>query len=248
MNLVILINTDQTDERRYVLGDHRAEHIRSILKLKVGDEFEAGLLNGPIGKARILSDDGVVIEVEIGGLREPSADPVAIHLICALPRPQTVKKVLQTIATMGVERCDFIRANRVERSFYQSPLIAEQNFMSYILEGLAQGKRTKLPEVAVHERFRPFMEDVLPTLDSGRERALRLLPDPEAAETLDKVFEQSSRVILAIGPEGGWVPFETELMESLGFVRYRLSRSILRVETAVTAALAQMELLTMRPR
>ena len=246
MNLIILTDTDRSDGDRYRLEDHRAEHIRAVLKLGAGDRFEVGLLDGPVGKARIVGDDGTNIEVEVLGLTERAPDPVEIHLVCALPRPQTVKKVLATIATMGVKRCDFIRANRVERSYYQSPLLAADNFRPYLIEGLAQGKRTRLPEVQVHERFKPFFEDFLPKLEAGKKTALRLLPDPAAEAELSQVFGGPKRVILAIGPEGGWVPFETELMASLGFVRYRLSNSILRVETAVTAALAQIELLTMQ--
>ena len=51
----------------------------------------------------------------------------------------------------------------------------------------------------------------------------------------------------AVGPEGGWVPFELNLMQSLGFNPFTLGRWTLRVEHAVTAALSQIELMRMRP-
>jgi hypothetical protein len=50
-------------------------------------------------------------------------------------------------------------------------------------------------------------------------------------------------VEIAIGPEGGWIDRELETFQEAGFQPVRLGPWILRVETAVTAALAQIELL-----
>ena len=47
---------------------------------------------------------------------------------------------------------------------------------------------------------------------------------------------------MAIGPEGGWNEFEISLMEDKGFIKYKLSENILRVENAITAALSQIEM------
>ena len=49
--------------------------------------------------------------------------------------------------------------------------------------------------------------------------------------------------MLAIGPESGWNEYEINFMEVIGFKKFKLSENILRVETAVTASLAQIELL-----
>jgi len=245
MNLIILTETDQIDEHRYSLNDHRAEHIRSILKLSIGDTVETGLLNGPCGHARIEAiNDGMIVlvweETTESFLSTPSVD-----LICALPRPQTLKKILITSAMMGVRSLHLIRANRVEKSFFQSPLIQPDNQLPYLLEGLSQGKSTQLPEVHVHNRFRRFIEDRLNELDNGTDGAsLRLLCNTEATASLDDVFDSNADcVTIAIGPEGGWVPFEIELMQNHRFQPFSLGRWTLRVEHAVTAALSQLELL-----
>ncbi|MEA3296509.1 MAG: RsmE family RNA methyltransferase, partial [candidate division Zixibacteria bacterium] len=70
-------------------------------------------------------------------------------------------------------------------------------------------------------------------------------PDKETFRGLDKLYHDQQNILPAIGPEGGWVPFETELMERVGFQRFSLGRWTLRVETAVTAVLSQVELLRM---
>jgi RsmE family RNA methyltransferase len=139
------------------------------------------------------------------------------------------------------------RANRVEKSYFQSPLLQAENQLGYLVEGLAQGKLTRLPQVSVHDQFRKFYEDELPliTTDSSL-RPQRLVACQETEDSLHNVFDiAAGQVVPAIGPEGGWVPFEIELMKSLGFRPFTLGRWTLRVEHAVTAALSQLELLRM---
>ncbi|MGF6327455.1 16S rRNA U1498 N3-methylase RsmE [Pseudomonas sp. BS3782 TE3695] len=47
-------------------------------------------------------------------------------------------------------------------------------------------------------------------------------------------------VTLAIGPEGGWIPYEIDLLGKSGLQPVQLGERILRVETAVTALLARL--------
>jgi len=245
MNMVILTESDAVGVNTYRLFDRRAEHIRSVLKLGEGDTLEVGLLDGPQGRALIKSVTGDSVELVCNRLREIPVVRPAIDLICALPRPQTLKKVLLTSAMMGVRSLHLIRANRVEKSYFQSPLIEPENQMPYLIDGLSQGRLTHLPEVHIHDRFRPFFEDRLGSLaGSCGGLILRLLCSDDDANSLSTVFDPHANcVTMAIGPEGGWVPFEIELMQSLGFRPFTLGRWTLRVEHAVTAALSQIELL-----
>ena len=248
MNLIILTDDDRFGEDRYRLTDRRAEHIRAVLGLVVGHAVQVGLLNGPMGTAVVeaVTSDAITLRVE-RLVDSPGISP-AIDLICALPRPQTLKKVLLTSAMMGVRRLDLIRANRVEKSYYQTPLLQPRHFMPFLIDGLSQGKLTRLPQVTVHERFRPFFEDCLP--ERAREQGgwdMKLLPDTEAGRSLAGLWRGGHKsVLVAIGPEGGWVPFEIDLMKQLGFESVSLGRWTLRVEHAVTAILSQVELLRMR--
>lgn len=243
MNIIILTDSDWIDDNKYLVSGHRADHIRTILKLQKGDSLEIGLLDGPRGNAIIenIDDKGVLILLE-NMLEQVNAGP-NIDIICALPRPQTLKKVLITCGMMQVRRLFLIRANRVEKSYYHSPLLNPENYQPFLIEGLSQGKFTRLPEVKIFERFKPFFEDEFPKIeyDIG-ESCRKLLPDSEEGTNLNDVFDGSSHnIILAIGPEGGWVPFEIELMQSLGFKKFSLGPWVLRVEHALTAALAQIE-------
>ena len=91
-----------------------------------------------------------------------------------------------------------------------------------------------VPSVTMHRRFRPFVEDELPALAGASHRLVA-----HAAAHVSHVPAEGE-VTLAIGPEGGWVPFELDLLGDHGFRPWSLGPRVLRVETAVVAALGRL--------
>lgn len=243
MNLIILENTDHITGTTYRIEGPRFRHIRTVLKAKLGDNIEAGLLNGPTATAKIIELTKTSATLDCTFADPTPQQTPAIDLICALPRPQTLKKVLQTAATMGVENIYLTNANRVEQCYFSASAMDSQNIKPQLLAGLAQGKRTILPKVQIHPRFRCFFEETLPRIESQQPSSLKLTADVNATDCLNpQTVKIAPRIILAIGPEGGWVDFELEIMARAGFKRFKLSNSTLRVENAVVAAIAQIEL------
>ena len=242
MNIIILAKYDKVDETTYTISDNRANHIIKILKSDIGDVLEIGLLNDSIGKAEVLEIDKISVKLKIIELSKLEDEPTQIDIICALPRPQTLKKVLNTIATMGASNLYLIRSEKVEKSYFHSPLLEEKNYSKYLLEGLSQGKRVNLPQVSIHKKFKPFFENNILQNDND---TVKLLAHPNEESFLNnKMLNGKNKIVLAIGPEGGWNDFEINFMVEKGFEKYKLSQNILRVETAVTAALAQIELVS----
>ena len=90
-------------------------HILEILGSKVGDVVRVGLLNGPQGRGMIERVEGGEIVMQCHWDDRGVDEDFVIDLICALPRPQTLKKVLMSAATMRVRRIHLVRANRTEK-------------------------------------------------------------------------------------------------------------------------------------
>ena len=259
MNILLFKDTE-IKGTRLKLADHRAEHVRKILKLGPGNTLRIGMINGRRGTGRILSVDEQRVELEVSLDQEPHPEP-EVSLILALPRPIMVQRIFKQAATMGVRELHLIRSRRVEKSFFHSPVLQPEKIQALLIEGLEQATDTRLPSVHVHHYFKPFIEEVAPTL-AGR----KLLADPGARQSLPEVFgalhpagsgDDSGRregenrparapscpVVLAIGPEGGWNEFEIEMFARLGFAPFTLGPRILHVDTAVVALLAQISLL-----
>ena len=133
MNLIILKEQDKLTGDTYILKDNRAEHIRSILKLSVDDQLEIGILKGSIGTAVIEKITETEIRLKITDLSDPPQVIPVVDLICALPRPQTLKKILFTTAMMNVRQLHLVRAKRVEKSYYQSPLLQQINYEPFLI-------------------------------------------------------------------------------------------------------------------
>jgi RsmE family RNA methyltransferase len=217
--------------------------MQTVLHSVAGDDIEIGLLNGPRGIGRIVSIDSQEAVVEVERLQEHPVPQLTVDLICAITRPKILRKVLYVAAMMGVRSLHLIRTNRTEKSYLLSPLLEAENYLPYLLDGLSQGRQTRLPVVYLHPLFRPFVEDELPMLP-GFSESPKIVADLGAGNFLDRVLHERtfSQIFLAVGPEGGWVDFERELLSVHGFSQFSLGQATLRVEFALTAALSQIEM------
>ena len=242
MNLLLLESHEITADNTVILSDRRSEHIIRILACKPGDTVRVGVINGPVGIGEIVSIKNTEVALRFTPEGPPSEQP-PLDLILGLVRPIMLKKILAQAASLGVGRIFLINANRVEKSFFGASLLKNERYRSYLIEGLEQAKVTYLPQVSIHQRFRPFVEDFVPTIAKSYSRLL--LAHPEAGEALKQVTgtEISGRTLLAVGPEGGWVDFEIEKFLGQSFVPVSLGDRVLRTDTAVVALLSQLMVL-----
>ncbi len=241
VNLLLLLDEDFLPDGTARLTGRRAQHAREVLRAEPGETLRIGRLGGLVGTGEVLENTAGLLHLRVS-LTEPPPARAGVDLLLAIPRPKALKKVLPAVASLGVDRVVLVNAARVEKSYFDSKVLAPDFIQELLLQGLEQARDTRLPEVLVRERFRPFVEDELDTV-FGRE-ALRLLPHPPARQPLTATgVGMAPRVVLAIGPDGGWVPFEAELLEAQGFHPFTLGPRILRVETAVPVLLGQVALL-----
>ncbi|MCP8689554.1 16S rRNA (uracil(1498)-N(3))-methyltransferase [Marinobacterium sedimentorum] len=234
MNLILLFDDDFIAPARVRLSDRRYAHIRAVQQPEAGETLKVGLLNGAIGRARVLSVDDQSIELETC-LEETPPTALPLTLIMALPRPKMLKRTLQTIATMGVKRLCLINSYRVDKSYWSSPLLGDDTIREQLLLGLEQAGDTQLPDVSLHKRFKPFVEDELPAIAADT-RALVAHPY-EASECPPA---EQTPTTLAIGPEGGFIRYEVEKLQQAGLAPIHVGQRILRVETAVPVLLARL--------
>ncbi|MGH1461352.1 MAG: 16S rRNA (uracil(1498)-N(3))-methyltransferase [Neptuniibacter sp.] len=233
MNLIILFKSDFTSSDCITLKDRRFVHIKTIHKPQVGDSLKVGLLNGETGSGEVTHIDEESINLRIN-LSTMAPQPLPLKLLLALPRPKMLKRVLQTAASMGVKEIYLINSYRVDKSYWGSPVL-EHQIEENLLLGLEQAGDTIMPKVHLRKRFKPFVEDELPAI-SVDTRALIAhpynaspCPSPEKLPTT-----------LAVGPEGGFIPYEVEKLNQCGFESIHIGERVLRVETAVPVLLSRL--------
>jgi RsmE family RNA methyltransferase len=146
-----------------------------------------------------------------------------------------LRRVFQTVATLGVPRLILVNSYRVEKSFWQTPFLAPEAIREQLVLGLEQARDTVVPEVITEKRFKPFVEDRLGALVEGTQGLIAHPgPYPGCPRAVD------GPVTLAIGPEGGWIPYEVELLQRAGLAPVQMGERILRVETAMTALISRL--------
>ena len=235
MNLVLFSEADFISENVIAIRDaRRLEHITHIHQTKLGDTLKVGLINGKIGTGEVVLFNQTEIHLEIT-LTQAPPKPLPVTLVLALPRPKMLKRTLQTLATLGVKKIYLINSYRVEKSYWQTPLLEEDAIREHLLLGLEQACDTHMPEVHLIKRFKPFVEDDLQAI-IGETRALVAHP----YTNLPCPAQIDYAITLAIGPEGGFIPYEIDLLEKCGFTAVNLGERIMRVETVVPYLLGRL--------
>jgi RsmE family RNA methyltransferase len=234
VNIVLLEERDRVEGDAFELSGRRACHVLSVLGATAGDTLRVGLVDGPLGEAVVVAagEDAVTLECRFDDAPPPR--PLT-DLLLAVPRPKSLRKLLPEIAALGVDRLTLLRTWRVHKPYLTARILRPEAQRPLLLDGLMQARCTRVPRVSVEPLFKPFVEDRAPELFAG---ARRLVFHPAAARRLASVeIGADERVALAVGPEGGFLPYEVEKLEAAGFAAVTLGGRTLRVETACVVAL-----------
>lgn len=231
---VFLFTSSDIEQGKLVFRDRRLRQLVDVHAAQVGDCVRVGELNGLMGSASIEAINPHEATLSFH-CETPSPAKLPLTLIVALPRPKMLRRILRSVAELGVRELILINSYRVEKSYWQSPLLNELKLRHYLCEGLQQARDTVLPELRLVTRFKPFVEDELPGLASDK---LKLIAHPARGEACAHQLNEES--IVAIGPEGGFTDYEVARFVEAGFSPFHLGPRILRVETAVTAIVSKL--------
>jgi 16S rRNA (uracil1498-N3)-methyltransferase len=232
VNLVILERGELVADDVHLTGV-RASHLLRVLKVSPGQTVRVGVLDGPLGIGTVLGVGAATVDLRC--VFEPVDVPVPpVDLLLALPRPKVMRRLWAQLSAIGVGQVILTNAERVERDYFDAHVLTEGHYRPLLIEGLQQARDTRLPRVSIHRRFRILIEDDLVKLFPA---GIRLVAHPAAHMSVAEAVcaDGRERVLLAVGPEGGWNPFELELLDAHGFVAVGVGPRTLRADTATVA-------------
>jgi RsmE family RNA methyltransferase len=237
LNLIILEPGEIGEAGQVRLTGVRALHLLNVLKVEPGDSVRVALLDGPTGTGTVRGVSEAIVDLQCAFSTTIPPRP-AVDLLLALPRPKVLRRLWAQLAALGVGRIMLTNAERVERNYFDTHLLTPEVYRSLLIDGLQQARDTRLPIVSVHRRLKVFVED---ELDGLVEATARLVADPSASVSAGPVVREmpaGSRVLLAVGPEGGWNVFELDLLRAHRFQLIGLGPRTLRADTACVSLLA----------
>jgi 16S rRNA (uracil1498-N3)-methyltransferase len=211
-----------------------ARHMKSVLRLKPGDRIRVFDGEGFEYDASIhrFFDDRVEIKIarKFPGTRE---SPVQIGVAQALLKEKKMDRLLRHLCELGVTHwIPFISERSVPRPGQKQISARIQRWNRIVQESCKQCRRSKLPRIIETLSF----EDVL---DYGSSCDLQIVFYENESATLKSLMPPNSapsRILLILGPEGGFSDQEIENARAAGCVVAGLGSRILRAETASIAA------------
>lgn len=234
MNLLLVEPADFIADNRVRIAGDRLRHLREVLASEPGSILRVGLVGGLMGRGELICIDAYAAEIDLT-LDQAPPPKLPLTLVLALPRPKMLRRVIRSIAELGIARLILINTWKVEKSYWSTPVLTPATLHTFLLDGLQQSRDTVLPELTLERRFKPFVEDRLPALVEGT-RALVAHPGarPQSPIALN------APATLAIGPEGGFTEYEVMMLQQAGFEPVQIGPRILRVENAVLALTARL--------
>ena len=235
----ILFEPEEAEGGEVVLTGDRARHVREVLRAAPGARLRLGEIGGPRhDAAELLSVGPDACRVRLGP-PSPPLPRAPVDLLLALPRPKCLRRLWPQLGALGPGRVYLTAAEKVEKDYWGSTFLRPEVRRALLLDGLAQAGDTRLPEVEVHRRLKPLVQDALPARYApGRRLLAHPAADGAGEGAPPGAGAPEAPLLVAVGPEGGWSDFELRLFEEAGFRRLSLGPRILRTDTAVVALLA----------
>lgn len=239
----ILFEKGEISSGAAVFGGARAAHVAEVLHGEPGQILKTGEIDGRVGTSVIESvertdGDDAEYRVTVRVTHGEDAPPSWCDIILAPPRPRVFKRLLPQLAAMGAGAIVLVGAKKVEKDFWGATILKEKNWRPLCVEGLMQAGTSEMPRIVLRRGFRAFLRD---ELDAMFPTANRVVAHPYAiAEGAESAPSASGRLLLAIGPEGGWDDGEVAALAGKGFRPYSLGKRILRTDTAAIALMSKL--------
>jgi 16S rRNA (uracil1498-N3)-methyltransferase len=219
--------------------DASAMNALAFRGVNVKEAFTLQDSEGAFFRASLKSTDGKTSgrAVAYEKMRGSPESPAHITLVCAVLARQRMIFVTQKATELGVVR---VVPVLTDKSVQPRDLDHEKPWAwpGQALKGAKQCRRASVPEVLPAEPLAKALD--APFFRDADARFLLDDVSGSSGSSGDPLANASAanRVVLAVGPEGGWSDRERALLVERGAVPLALGTRVLRAETAVLAGLA----------
>jgi 16S rRNA (uracil1498-N3)-methyltransferase len=223
---------DRIHAQKAELRGEEARHLVRVLRAEEGQLYEISD-NQSAYLAKIEEARGDCIVFQVVGPLESADAPVRLTLCAALIKFDHFEWIVEKATELGVESILPVECARTDKGLFEASAKRRQRWTRIARESSQQSRRTHLPEVLEAVRF----DAALQTASDNR-YFLDEETAPPLLAVLPAVRPASASAAILIGPEGGWTSDERTRAATAGWQPASLGNTVLRAETAATAALA----------
>ncbi len=210
------------------LGEASSRHAQ-VLRLAVGDEVELFDGRGRVASAKVESLGNEVL-CSAGAPVTIEASSARVLLMLAIPKGSKLDECVRMATELGVDEILLVQAERsIPRWEPDRARSRIERLTRIAAEAATQCERADIPIIHAPKSCAEHLASMPPS-------ARGVVFGARATDAFD-VDETPEQVWCAIGPEGGFSNAELAAFRAAGFAVASLGRWILRVDTAVAAAL-----------
>jgi 16S rRNA (uracil1498-N3)-methyltransferase len=222
------IADEVSGNRAALTGDH-ARHLAQVLRAQVGQQFDLST-GAEIRRGKIISVHPDRVEFELGEAIAQS-EPAQITVVMSIFKFDRMEWAIEKCTELGVARILPVIAGRTEKHLAAAAAKRAERWRRIVQQAAEQSRRTSVPEIAEPIKFGELLAM------TGETKIL--LSEVEREVTLKGVLPPDAEcVLLAFGPEGGWMEQELSAFREAGWKSASLGGTVLRAETAVIAAVS----------
>lgn len=235
------VEPNQIGEKEIVITGPDVNHIKNVIRLKVGDEIS--ISNGIDGRdyrsgIKEINDDSVICELRF--IKEDGVELASkVYLFQGLPKGDKMELIIQKMVELGVYEIVPVDMKRCIMKL--DPKKEDKKIARWqgIAEAAAkQSKRAIVPQIRECMSFKEAIK-------MASKMQVKLVPyELEAGKGMDETrrvletIKPGDEVAIFIGPEGGFDESEISLALENDFSLITLGRRILRTETAGMTTMA----------
>lgn len=229
----LVVGTEQIDRLTLWLTMDQQHYLKRVLRLQPGDRFLALDGQGTLWMATLAEK---FKQATLSGCFEPALAPQApspkspwITLAACLPK-QGFDEVVRQVTELGVNQI--------------VPIISDRTLLRPSSNKLQRWQRIAAEATEQSERLTvPIIREPIPWtvwLTEETNSYLCICVARQSSLSLLSVCSSRNieRIVIAIGPEGGWTEAEVEEAIAAGYQTVTLGRGVLRATTASVAALS----------
>ncbi|TGL99608.1 RsmE family RNA methyltransferase [Leptospira jelokensis] len=232
MNWIVVEASEISSDRTVQVAGSRHDHIVSILKKKTNDSVLVvvpGLGNFRFQITMISNNKTVLEEVET---LPRVLEPLTIHCMFSLPRPQTAKKILHLAGAYGLTSLHFFATETKNKEYWTSPVYTK-DWKDLLFTGLSQTGNDHLPSVHMRqkENWKQFLTSWMGSVHIlDREGSCEMQKFPQSPSA-------NKDTLFVFGPESGWKESDHLFFKDQSFTKISLGNINLRTEFAFSSLL-----------
>ncbi len=227
------VDAELHPEGEFVLNEGTAHHVAHSLRLRKNDKI---ILIDPKGKeysCKIQNIERKRVEVKIEGqLLSNTESPIHVALGISLINTSKLDTIIRHVTELGVSEIIPFQSRRSQLKCHHVEK-RKKRWEEIVKNACQQSGRTRIPVVSGAVPFGEVIE---------RDFPLKLISwEKEKGGTLRGIYEahkKAGRIILLVGPEGGFTEEEFKQATEKAFLPFSLGPRILRCETAAIASVA----------